>query len=413
MSFIQKIKERFIQSDLAIIGFGAIGFSISFSISIIRLGIVAFLITTLITLFKRSSNFNQLNEINLSRFLLPSYFVICSISLLHLTPNFAWLERAWMLFVFPLIFVFLDKKLNFYFISFLKGLILGTLLAGFLNFLIATKRSIKIIDGSIVFDSSAWGGVPFLFSIDHYGNFYFSNYFSFFMHPSYAALVITLGLAAVFTINPFNWSWKGIGLVVLLQLFFIGLLSSRAGIIGVLATMITIFIYKRNSIPIHVRYSVVVIFIISSVALFYHPRVKGLLSSGGNVSTRLISWQCALEEIKQNWLLGVGQDRVQQKLNERYALHGYEEHLLSEYNVHNQFLETWLGVGILGIILLILIFLTGFKNAIQYKNYFGVVVMINLLIHLSVESMLNRFQGIITVALFVPFIFCAINNKAN
>lgn len=78
------------------------------------------------------------------------------------------------------------------------------------------------------------------------------------------------------------------------------------------------------------------------------------------------------------------------------------ENAQKEYNSHQQFLETFVGLGIAGFVILLLVFVCGFIRAYQRSDALLFLFMANLGIHFMLESMLDRFHGIGFLALFYP-----------
>jgi len=66
-------------------------------------------------------------------------------------------------------------------------------------------------------------------------------------------------------------------------------------------------------------------------------------------------WGRALEIIKDNPLLGIGTGDVKDELQRTAEIEGYSIVKDRNFNVHNQYLETWMGIGIFGFILLLLL----------------------------------------------------------
>ena len=72
-----------------------------------------------------------------------------------------------------------------------------------------------------------------------------------------------------------------------------------------------------------------------------------------SVNLRVEKIKSAKEVIAQNWLWGVGIGDVQDVLNEEYKKRGFELGYKVNLDTHNQYLETWIGLGIFGLFLLV------------------------------------------------------------
>lgn len=118
---------------------------------------------------------------------------------------------------------------------------------------------------------------------------------------------------------------------------------------------------------------------------------------------RMVLWRFAGEilEEKNAWLTGTGIGSRQDILNTHYKEHGIylgNEELgdtgYLDYNFHNQYLETLVGTGIPGLLILgailIFIFFTGMG-----KQFFPWMVYLLIAIFFCTESMLERQSGIV------------------
>ena len=112
------------------------------------------------------------------------------------------------------------------------------------------------------------------------------------------------------------------------------------------------------------------------------------------------------EVIKENLIFGVGTGDSRDKLMEKYL----EKNMKTEYefglNSHNQFLNTAVSIGIIGLVVLILCFLMPFYQGWKQKELllmgFVVIVSMNLLF----ESMFERQSGVIFYV-FLNTILCS------
>ncbi len=343
----------------------------------------------------------------------------------HFPMDFQLLDRWLLLIVLPGLFflnleVLSERTIHSYL---LKGLTLGNLLVGILNIVRALYSSIKLDGNILVFDSSLEGGKPFWFSIDHGGNYFFGIDFSTFMHPSYWAMYLLINVVIL-------WKQVEFGNIVIIKnsiarwclvIFFlalIGMLSSRAGILAAFVLVILLII---NDLVIEIRRKHVKEVIILTLSLlltssfFLNPRVLNLMQtlndSSYSESPRFRSWKVALEIIDQHWLLGVGVQHSQDELNKIYERKGFNENLINNYNVHNQFLETFVATGIIGLLVLMAIFVFGFRQAILTRNMVLGLFLVNLIIHYSFESMLSRYHGVVVIAFLYPFFYAYSKDK--
>ena len=116
----------------------------------------------------------------------------------------------------------------------------------------------------------------------------------------------------------------------------------------------------------------------------------------GSVDSRVVQAKAAWRLIEQQPLLGYGVDRVQPELDRVYREWNYRFGIKRQLNVHNQFLQLWVGIGLLGMG----IWLIGLAYcAIKLNWNRGTQALaITVLLLLLTESMLERAMGIVLVA---------------
>ena len=64
-------------------------------------------------------------------------------------------------------------------------------------------------------------------------------------------------------------------------------------------------------------------------------------------------WKCSIEIIKENVFFGVGTGDVKTELNKKYEEKNIQQALKDNLNSHNQFLQTYVAIGLPGFILLL------------------------------------------------------------
>jgi len=131
-----------------------------------------------------------------------------------------------------------------------------------------------------------------------------------------------------------------------------------------------------------------------------------------NLSYRLWNWKAALILIKENWLLGVGNQNINKMLEEVYTQN--ELPLWFKLNEHNQYFRTILNAGILGLIAYFLIIFNTIRKAIMNNNFtalsFGFLILLSSLS----ESILERRYGVLFFGFYIAFFSANLyNNNIN
>jgi O-antigen ligase len=118
-------------------------------------------------------------------------------------------------------------------------------------------------------------------------------------------------------------------------------------------------------------------------------------------NSRVVMWETSLELISEHPIIGSGTGDVMQVLSDRNIRNG--DILLAEkkLNSHNQYLNSWVQLGLLGLLPLIMIFVTGSISAIKNKDLFYVSIVLILGISMFFESSLERQDGVIPITLLV------------
>jgi O-antigen ligase len=211
----------------------------------------------------------------------------------------------------------------------------------------------------------------------------------------------------------------GIGIV--LFLLEIILLDSRAGILtffGIILTYGTYIILKNR---INIKTIIIIIFLVIAVIGIYTLRPHDVnrmqmtieklgketfsLSNPDKANVRILIWDAATQVALKNLPLGVGTGDVKDELKKQYETNHYIRAYEENYNAHNQYLQIFATLGIVGflsfLIILILPFRIGFKNKDILFLVFGIIICINFL----VESMLEKQAGIMFFCFFFPLLY--------
>ncbi|MFN3316556.1 MAG: O-antigen ligase family protein, partial [Raineya sp.] len=272
----------------------------------------------------------------------------------------------------------------------------------------------------------AWNSPDFAWS----NFFYYENFASLRLSATYYAILLCLAILFVlidfffpkkiqiFSSKPFK--------IISLLIFFVTLMLLAARmqffilVLGIFMIFLEYFRIKQNFWKGFAISSIILIFLVMFASLnpYTQKRFAYLfdknqvlildknkdVSTGRNwdgASLRFAKWQCASELIQRNWLWGVGtgdgQDELQ-KIYEEYKFYFASKY--NRYNAHNQFLETWIALGIAGIISFLGIFIVPLKEAWSSKNYLLLCVLLVFLLSAISESYLQRNIGVTMMAIF-------------
>ncbi len=299
----------------------------------------------------------------------------------------------------------LDKVLNSFFA--------GTIIAAILCYFIAAWNSLGLDSGRIIFDVHPDG--------NYWENFFLYDRFSTFHHPSYFAMFILFAIGTGFYYLRLDKNNIFGNRFIVISIFFLSLtlflLSSRAGLLIWLVLIITFgltHIHKRARESYRLAFPFVILIGVLSFLIINGSRyntVKEDLkvyenyaqeNTQSSIGTRMVLWEETIQIIKRNFFFGVGQGDIKMELFRQAKKQGYLQIIEKNLNIHNQFLETFVGLGIGGIILLVLMLFWPILKLrgiyLELFVYFIIIVSLNLVF----ESMFNRLAGVF----FFTFFYC-------
>lgn len=257
--------------------------------------------------------------------------------------------------------------------------------------------------------------------------FFFYSDFTFFIHPSYFAMYLLFSIM-ILLIEGNLWVRNNMQVIntLLIGVFLIGvfLASSKMGIISTLilfpvalAFKLYQLGYKKTIVAVFISTILTVVFLYQlfpnkferfNNAFSVTTSNKQIdLTSTESTAVRVLIWDEAVDIIKQNCLLGTTVGDANDELYKAYRKKGLTGALEKKLNAHNQYLQTFIGTGILGFTLLLLLTFGMGVFAFFKKHYlllcFSVIITLNFL----VESMLQAQVGF----LFFVFFSCLLINS--
>lgn len=255
-------------------------------------------------------------------------------------------------------------------------------------------------------------------------NAFFYTEFSYFMHPSYFAMYLVFAQLIILLFYPkwlshlSNLNIK-IGFMTIIFLVAIFLCSSKMGLITaflLLPLTFGIILYNNGyKKTIAGLLLALMIGIAMAYKLFPTPfeRIKmafKVTSSSETIdktdaestAVRILIWKESVKLIENNLVFGTTAGDANDKLVEAYEREGLTGALRKKLNAHNQFLQTFIGTGIIGFVLLLIMTFGALVFGFIKKNYLLSLFSILMIFNFLVESMLQSQAGFI----FFAFFFC-------
>ena len=262
----------------------------------------------------------------------------------------------------------------------------------------------------------------------NHSNFLTYNEFCLFMHPSYFSMYLAFSvfilmlkfkeLTSLINSKAFIYS------IVVFLVSGIYFSASKMGILTffmLIPLIILIQLFKRKQFKSILF--VAITFIASALFFLFSDsipaaRMRNVVSvltatneidktTSESNAVRLLIWKESLNLIKQKPILGYTPGDANDALYQAYEKQGLTGALEKKLNAHNQFLQTTIGLGVIGFLILLgMIFYSvwfGIKSKNELQLFFGLLITMNFL----VESMLQTSAGI----LFFVFFYSLLNSS--
>ena len=340
--------------------------------------------------------------------LMIGYFLILSLSLSYsenLQEGLRSLETKFSFFVFPFFIPFLFSK------NFPKENVMKIFLWAGMSYVF-----VSYIDAAVDYYSTR-NIASFFYSELGVGFFQDGS----FIHPTYASffyniLISYLGLKIIDTKK--NWTSQVPSIISLLTLsVFVFMLSSKFGILALIINFILLLIYYvKQSKRLMFALVVFGVFGALSVLIISQTPLKKRFSSAytamvspsdkpSSTRARIDVWSVTVELIEENPVWGVGAGDIRNQLMTKYENKGFDLYQKKGYDSHQEFLQTYAALGILGLLTMIGMFLILFLKAFQTGNFLLFIFSFLLLMFGMLESMLERQAGVVFFVFFGLYFF--------
>jgi len=257
------------------------------------------------------------------------------------------------------------------------------------------------------------------------GEFYYDR-LAWFFHPTYLATyeafaLVVLGWMYVKKMFALGNPWIHHTTAALL-IVHAALLESKAGFLCVILALFLVAILQIQ----RKRLRAGVLYFISGLALLFATvyvspaaenrwgevvqatgdladqevgeEIQAKSSSGG----RIVAWKTSLEILREH-PFGVGTGDVTDELLLRYKRDGETYAYTKALNPHNQFLQAAVAFGWIGLLVLFMIFVAGFRVAIRRRDFIFSAFLMLLLLNMLFESFFEVQSGVVFFAFFYSF----------
>jgi O-antigen ligase len=382
---------------------GVCSFLLCFSPKFVPIGLILIFLVGIVGLVKKQAAIVFPNKLMLAFILLYLAYLIGFLFTNNAPVGLKYLEYKLSFILIPVIF-FIRPKQAIGLFSVTVGLIAAIL------FITAT---------------SLVEGIQCYSEIDYFLECFTSSYLTT-EHPTYFAVYLTLSMALSWFGWKNNFRFFKLPFVLLYNLIALTMLVLGLSLSGVsfallvIGIIVLILINKRwgkwAALSTILAAPILLIFLFFSVPSLKSD-ISGSLNSFSKFAenpdqflefngthsgddVRLIMWTVTAKEIVKH-PMGVGTGDVDFHLSERLQSYHQTEMARKDergqilYNPHNQFLQTGLEIGIIGMIILMFIVCYGIVKGIKTKNWLLLLLAANLAYNCLFESMLQRQSGIV------------------
>jgi O-antigen ligase len=242
-----------------------------------------------------------------------------------------------------------------------------------------------------------------------YGYKHLSMYIN--LHPTYFSIIILISITLICSVFPWRKAWQIATniLVIVVLLVFLVMLGSKIGlvILFVLGNVaFIVYIVRKKKKALIVGYIAINLLLITigfnthivfwRFRMAYETAINTI--NGKELSDyRIMHWRCATAAIAEKPLFGYGTGDSYKPLDACYQAMQMDE--LIGYNCHNQMMESWLKLGIPGLLTILLCMIIPFYISVRKQDYlFGVIFCIYLFSALT-ESLFSVQKGITLFAM--------------
>jgi O-antigen ligase len=200
---------------------------------------------------------------------------------------------------------------------------------------------------------------------------------------------------------------------------FVFLLSSKLVIFLMLLIIACFLVYigkRRNQLA---QMMIVLAVVIGTAALavnkLYYLRWRlsvtelknysGDIDNQNGLAARLLMWRSTAELIGKRPVEGYGLRGAPRELFKKFEEKKFNIGIENRYNSHNQYLQTALSSGLIGLGLFLAFLGVAWARAIKYKNLLMVVLLLHFMIISIVESTLEVQQELIFFLFFILFFY--------
>ena len=236
------------------------------------------------------------------------------------------------------------------------------------------------------------------------------------MHRSFYSFYLVVSLLFLWLTPNLPWKFNTIWFKSVISFLFgvsIFIASSKMGAGTLVLAVVSVYWNLRSYLKKNTQRAVLIVVGVLIVSLSpyviqrYSAMAKALVTqvnkaNPGSTGARIEAAETAVSLIVESPIIGVGSGDAQTAILERNKEKGFDILVKYNLNCHNQFLETTVALGFVGLAALLAVFILPFRKALRNKNVLVIAILFVLFLNCLAESWLQRQYGTISTA----FVFC-------
>ena len=385
--------------DISAASLGLVLALLCFNQKVLPLLIAIWVLASLYACIKTRNSF----ELNTRMLLLPALFLLLLVGVgWSENKETAWfdLEVKMTFMIVPLLFMYLKYQLH-HFVLILRFFVLGTIAAVLYLLIRATIQFILTGELSSLMYYQLGGNI----------------------HPAYLSYYVNTAIIFIFLdyrgrqLSIFPKGWQYIASVALFSVFSV-LLMSKNGIIttGLLGLFFLIHLWRKGYwkwVSLAVLGMGVSFGVLYKKSVYVQDRLDDLIFGFAEGSTdkwlesstmRMVIWENGLVVYKDSPLIGHGTGDVKDVLFKQYQADNAQRLVDLNLNAHNQFLQTGIAVGIVGVgLLAVALFIPLVK--VRRNMAFCALFSLITFIFFMTESVLETQTGVLGFVFFLTLTY--------
>lgn len=249
------------------------------------------------------------------------------------------------------------------------------------------------------------------------------------MHHNYLALYIDIAIVFLYTQilntphNERRRKWPTLIIAAIALLAYLTLVSSRSGIVALALAFVAAlahltFFRKQYKVAI-ITVSLAVVLVaglyIAVPSIFDRFVALTTWTETYYPDDRVLAWECGAKATRGHLLFGYGSGDYMPHLVNAFEQRGYTRAIDIGYNTHNEYIETILQTGLLGLAMLLFMLFAPMVTALRKnsRNLLTVLVIIIISSLCVFEAMLNRQMGTQFIALAYCLLIISMRPSQN